>query len=144
MSLFNSVLGAVTGKSGGENNPLIGVLQSLLTKQGGLEGLGKLFQKQGLGDIFAGWVGTGPNPPISGEQLQGVLGTETVNQLAAQLGTDGSQASNLLAQVLPDVIDKLTPGGKIDPKQDVDQGLASMLPSLLQGGMGKMLGGLLK
>lgn len=122
----------------------MGVLQGLLSDGGGLQGLGELFKKQGLGDVFAGWVSTGPNPPISGQQLQGVLGQDTVNQLAGKLGMDGGQASNLLAQFLPDVVDKLTPGGKIDANQNVEQGLAGLLPSLLQGGLGKMLGGFMK
>lgn len=144
MSLFKSVLGAVAGQQGADSGQLTGVLQGLLTKQGGLQGLGDLFQKQGLGDIFAGWVSNGPNPPVTGQQLQRVFGQDTVNQLASKLGVDGGQASNLLAQFLPDIIDKLTPGGKIDPNQNVEQGLAGLLPGLLQGGLGKVLGGLMK
>lgn len=144
MSLFKSVLGAVTGQGGGDSGQLMGALQGMLTNGGGLQGLGELFKKQGLGDVFAGWVSNGPNPPISGQQLQGVLGQDTVNQLASKLGMDGSQASNLLAQFLPDVVDKLTPGGKIDANQNVEQGLAGLMPGLLQSGLGKMLGGFMK
>ena len=54
------------------------------------------------------------------------------NTLAAKMGIDPAQASNFLAEYLPKIVDKLTPAGKIDPAADHQQGLAALLPSLLQ------------
>jgi uncharacterized protein YidB (DUF937 family) len=72
------------------------------------------------------------NQPISADQIQKVLGPDQVNALAAKLGVDPAQASHFLAEYLPKVVDKLTPEGKVDSTADHQQGLATLLPSLLQ------------
>jgi uncharacterized protein YidB (DUF937 family) len=134
MGLFDSILGAVsrqTEASGGVN-PLIGVVGGLINQCGGLQGLMNKFAQQGHGATFQSWVGTGQNLPISGDQIQNVLGSEQVKALAAKFGVDPAEASQFLAQYLPKVVDKLTPAGKIDPSADHQQGLASLLPSLLE------------
>jgi len=74
----------------------------------------------------------GENQPISSGQVQNALGSDQVNALAAKMGIDPAQASNFLAEYLPKIVDKLTPAGKIDPNADHQQGLAALLPSLLQ------------
>jgi uncharacterized protein YidB (DUF937 family) len=79
----------------------------------------------------------GENQSISADQIQKVLGSEQVNALAAKIGVDPSQASHFLAEYLPKVVDKLTPEGKVDPTADHQQGLADLLPSLLQSLGGK-------
>ncbi len=135
MSLLSSVLGAVGGQSdeGGGSAALVGILGTVLAESGGLQGLMNKFSQAGLGDTFSKWVSTGPNPPISGDQLKQVLGSPAVQALAAKLGIDPNQASELLAQHLPTIVDKLTPQGQIDPNADTHQGLTSLLPSLLAG-----------
>ena len=134
MGLLDSILGAVAGKtaSSGGANPLIGILGGLLAQSGGLQGLANKFSQSGQGDTFSSWVGMGENQPISGGQVQKVLGSDEVNALAAKLGVDPAQASHFLAEYLPKVVDKLTPEGKVDPAADHQQGLAALLPSLLQ------------
>lgn len=141
MALLDSILGAVTGKtntSEGGATALIGVVSALLAQNGGLEGLANRFHQGGAGGAFSSWVGTGENQPIAPDQIQQVLGSEQVQALAAKLGIDPAQASNLLAQYLPKVVDKLTPQGTIDPNANHQASLASLLPSLLQsfGGAG--------
>jgi uncharacterized protein YidB (DUF937 family) len=74
----------------------------------------------------------GENEPISANQIQNALGSDQVNALATKLGVDPAQASNFLAEYLPKIVDKLTPAGKVDPNADHQQGLAALLPSLLQ------------
>lgn len=135
MGLLNSIVGAATGKSGasGEANPLIGMLGSLLAQSGGLQGLANKFAQKGQENAFQSWVGMGENQPISGNQVQNALGSEQVNAIATRMGVDPAVASSLLAEYLPKIVDKLTPAGKIDPTVDDEQGLAAMLPSLLQG-----------
>jgi uncharacterized protein YidB (DUF937 family) len=134
MGLFDSILGAVTGKtdSSGGATQLIGVLGGLLAQSGGLQGLATKFSQSGQGNAFQSWVGVGENQPISGDQIRNVLGSDQIKALAAKMGVDPAQASNFLAEFLPKVVDKLTPTGKIDPAADHQQGLAALLPSLLQ------------
>ena len=142
MGLLDSILGAVSGKSGasGEASPLIGILGSLLAQSGGLQGLASKFAQSGQGNAFQSWVGMGENQPISNNQIQNALGSQQVNAIATKLGVDPAVASNFLAEYLPKIVDKLTPAGKIDPAADHQQGLAAMLPSLLQSLAGQSPG----
>jgi uncharacterized protein YidB (DUF937 family) len=134
MGLLDSILGAVSGKgdAGGGANALVGILGGLLAQSGGLQGLANKFSQSGQGGAFSSWVGMGENQPISSNQIQSVLGSEQVKALAAKMGVDPTQASQFLAEYLPKVVDKLTPEGKVDPTADHQQGLANMLPALLQ------------
>jgi uncharacterized protein YidB (DUF937 family) len=134
MGLLDSILGAVSGKTDGSGGAaqLIGVLGGLLAQSGGLQGLANKFAQSGQGNTFQSWVGVGENQAISSNQIQNALGSDQVNALAAKMGIDPAQASNFLAEYLPKIVDKLTPAGKIDPSADHQQGLAALLPSLLQ------------
>ena len=134
MGLLDSILGAASGGSGasGEANPLIAMLGSFLSQSGGLQGLANKFAQSGQGNAFQSWVGMGENQPVSNNQIQNALGSEQINAIATRLGVDPAVASNFLAEYLPKIVDKLTPAGKIDPSADHQQGLAAMLPSLLQ------------
>ena len=135
MALLDSILGAVTGKTnteGGGATALVGVLGSLLQQNGGLQGLASRFSQGGASNTFSSWVGMGENEPISANQIQQVLGSEQVRALASKMGIDPAQASDMLAQYLPKVVDKLTPQGAIDPNANHQANLASLIPALLQ------------
>ena len=134
MGLLDSLLGAASGKDNapGGAASLIGVVGGLLAQSGGLQGLANRFSQGGQGDVFSSWVGMGENEAISPNQIQKVIGSDQVNALATKLGVDPAQASNFLAEYLPKIVDKLTPTGKVDPNADHQQGLAALLPSLLQ------------
>ena len=134
MGLLDSILGAVSGQSGqsGGASPLVGVLGNLLAQSGGLQGLASKFAQSGQGNAFQSWVGMGENQPVSSGQVQNALGSEQINAIASRMGVDPAMASNFLAEYLPKIVDKLTPAGKIDPNADHQQGLAALLPSLLQ------------
>ena len=134
MGLLDSILAAASGKTGatGEANPLMGIISGLLAQSGGLQGLANKFSQSGQGNAFQSWVGMGENQPVSSGQIQNALGSEQVNAMASRMGVDPAMASNFLAEYLPKIVDKLTPAGKIDPTADHQQGLAALLPSLLQ------------
>src|SRR5262245_51779507 len=108
------------------------IVGGLLAQSGGLQGLANRFAQSGQGNEFQSWVGMGENQPVSSGQVQNALGSEQVNAIASRMGVDPTVASNFLAEYLPKIVDKLTPAGKIDPTADHQQGLAAMLPSLLQ------------
>ena len=134
MRLFDSILSAVSGKSdaSGEAAPLIGILSGLLAQSGGLQGLANKFSQSGQGNAFSSWVGMGENQPVSSDQIQKALGSDQITALAARMGVDPALASSFLAEYLQKIVDKLTPKGKVDPTADHQQGLAALLPSLLQ------------
>lgn len=135
MGLFDSVLGAVSGQLQ-QQGGLAGALGGLLGSNGevgGLSGLADKFQQAGLGDVIGSWIGRGENLPISAEQISGVLGSDVLGRIASQLGVDPTQASDQLSQLLPGLIDKLTPHGAVP-----EGGLGGA------GDLMGMLGGLLK
>jgi len=108
------MLGSLAG--GGGAGGLGGMLGSLAGGAGAAGGLGGLiaaFQRNGMGEQVQSWVGTGPNLPISGDQLQQVLGGDLLAGIAKQLGQSPAEASSGLAGVLPELIDKLTPQGQL-------------------------------
>jgi uncharacterized protein YidB (DUF937 family) len=142
MGLLDSILGAVSGKGDTSEKaaPLIGILSGLLTQAGGLQGLASKFSQSGQGDAFKSWVGVGENQSVSTNQIQEALGSDQIRAIASRMGVDPALASNFLAEYLPKIVDKLTPAGKIDPAADHQQGLAALLPSLLQSLGGKPAG----
>jgi uncharacterized protein YidB (DUF937 family) len=107
MGLFDGVVG---GFIGGE---LASVVNQVIQQQGGLSGLVSKFQQGGLGETVQSWIGTGANAPVSGAQLHSVLGSDLVQQLAAKTGMSQEDLLHKLSQVLPTVVDTMTPGGAI-------------------------------
>jgi len=139
MGLLDSILSAVSGRgdtSSGDNQ-LLGVLSGLLAQSGGLQGLASKFSQSGQGDAFSSWVGMGENQPVSSNQVQEALGSDQIRAIATKMGVDPNLASQFLAEYLPKIVDKLTPTGKVDPSADHQEGLAALLPSLLQSLGGK-------
>jgi len=134
MGLFDSIVGAVEGQveSAGGSNNLLGAVGGLLTQNGGLQGLQQKFAQGGLESTFSSWVGNEANQAISPAEIEKVLGSGQINEVAAKLGVDPATASSFLAQHLPGIIDKLTPSGQVDPSADHHASLAELIPSLLQ------------
>lgn len=138
MGLFDAIAGQVIGalNQGGtaQQGGLLEVVAGLINnpQTGGIQGLVKAFEQNGLGQVVGSWISTGQNLPISGEQLQAVLGNEQVQAIAQKLGLSPQDLSGQLSQLLPQVVDKLTPNGAL-PQGDV-----------LQAAIGGMLGGLFK
>lgn len=136
MGLLDSVLGAAVGSMMGGNQqqqPQAGGLGGMLgglgglgallpvivgmlgndSQHGGLGGLLEKFNQAGMGDAAKSWVGHGDNAPISGDQLGQVLGGDMMGDIAAKLGLSHGDAAGQLANVLPGLIDKLTPHGQV-------------------------------
>jgi uncharacterized protein YidB (DUF937 family) len=126
MSLFDQLSGVLVGLTGNSNQGstalVSGLVQLLSGSQGsGLAGLVQGFQQNGLGDIISSWIGTGENLPISAEQVQAGLGGQ-LQQFASSTGLSTDAASSQLAQILPIIIDKLTPHGQL-PEEDSQSAL---------------------
>jgi uncharacterized protein YidB (DUF937 family) len=97
--------------AGGAN--IFSKLNDALSRQGGIQGLVNLFHEGGLGNVISSWIGTGANLPVSADQLQQILGGERLSQIASRLGIPVKDAASRLAQALPGLIDKATPGGTL-------------------------------
>ena len=156
MGLLDTVIGAAGSMMGGQKTQqqqgglagmlgglggagglgaLLPVVVGMLANDGKLGGLGGLmerFNNAGMGDAAKSWVGTGENAPISGDQIGQVLGGDMMGELASKLGMSQGDAAGSLAQMLPGLIDKLTPHG-----QAPEGGLGN------SGDLMGMLGGLL-
>jgi uncharacterized protein YidB (DUF937 family) len=90
---------------------------------GGLLGLVNTLRQLGLDDVVSSWISTGENKPISSEQVQNALGEEQINQMAQNMGVSHQEVLTGLAGLLPQLIDKLTPDGKLPEGSVLDQGL---------------------
>ena len=119
MGLFDSLeqaagLGGQGGDGGGTGNPAAmgAVAQMLRSQPGGIGGILQKFEGAGLGGAAQSWLGGGQNQPVSPDQVQGVLGPNAVGQVAGQLGVPPDQAAGHVAQLLPLIMDHLSPNGQ--------------------------------
>jgi len=124
MGLLDEVL-AMAG--GTQHASALNAILSLINSPqvGGLAGLQSMFQQGGLGHIMSSWIGTGPNLPVSGNQLQNVLHGGALQQAAQQAGMDSSQFTNTMSTLLPHLVDKVSPNGQLPD--------ASALQQMLKG-----------
>jgi uncharacterized protein YidB (DUF937 family) len=115
MGLFDEVLSmAGVGGSQEHSGALSAVMSYINSPQvGGLAGLQQMFQQKGLGGLMSSWVSNGPNPPISQDQLQQVLHGGALQEAAQKFGVDPAQLTSMMSQLLPHVVDKLTPNGQV-------------------------------
>jgi uncharacterized protein YidB (DUF937 family) len=107
MGLLDGLIGGAVGAE------MITVVNQLIAKHGGLPGIVSQLQQQGLGPTVSSWISTGPNQPISPEQVHQTFGPEVMRELAAKTGLNPQELAQKLSQVLPQVIDKLTPTGAV-------------------------------
>ena len=107
MGLFDKILGGVVGAGATT------LLNSFIEKQGGLQNVVSQFEKNGFGDTMKSWISQGQNLPITADQIRQVLGSDKVKELAATVGLPADKIAEMLAQYLPQAIDKVTPDGKL-------------------------------
>jgi len=125
-NVLNGVLGNMQQQHG--QNPMFQVAMNLIQQNGGVPGLIAKFEQSGMGQQAASWVSTGANQALSADQLKQVLGSGAIGQIASQLGMDHGQVAGGLAQILPQLIDQMTPNGQV-PANHADllsQGLAML------------------
>jgi uncharacterized protein YidB (DUF937 family) len=136
-ALLNIVLGMLAG--GGQGGALGGGMGGSLggnagAGAGGLGGLGGLleqFQRNGMGEVANSWVSTGENLPISPDQLGSVLGADTLSRMASQTGMGQGDLLGQLSQMLPQVVDRVTPNGQLPQPGAGGPDLGALLGSLL-------------
>ena len=135
MGLLDGLMGSLMGgQQQGGDNPLLQMALQMLTNKGegggnGLGGLMDAFQNAGLGDQLKSWISTGQNMPISADQLSEALGSDKIRDIAGQLGMSQGEVSGGLADMLPQLIDKITPNGQLPDNHNL---LESALSAFLR------------
>ncbi|RBA24381.1 uncharacterized protein YidB (DUF937 family) [Herminiimonas fonticola] len=132
MGLLDQLAGQVMGSLGAQKQDpvaqgdLLGGVMGLINNAGGLPALLQQLQGGGLGDQVASWIGTGENQAVSGDQIMDALGADNIQQIAQQAGVEPEHASVGLAQLLPQIIDQLTPNGQVPQNELLQQGLSML------------------
>lgn len=144
------VVGSFLGNAnagGQQQNVLTAVTELVNNQPGGVQGLIEQFETHGAGGVIQSWIGEGANQAVSPDMLQNVLGSGALGDLAGKLGVTPEQASTVLAQVLPHIIDHGTQNGEVPADGQLDTsnvlesiGKAGGLGSLIEGLMGKQEG----
>ena len=117
-SLLNAAAQALGGKDENGQSSLTDMAMNLVQQKGGVGNLINQLQQGGLGDVLNSWVSNQQsNLPVSGSDLQNALGSDAISQVAQKFGLDSQQAGDMLAQILPNLVDKATPNGSA---QDAD------------------------
>jgi len=125
MGLLDDVL-AMAGMGGAAQSQHAGTVSMIMDfinspQVGGIAGLQRMFEQKGLGSVVSSWIGTGQNLPISADQLHNVLQGSALQGLAAKTGMDTTQLAGLFSQLMPHVVDKLTPNGQIPDASALSQ-----------------------
>ena len=147
MGLMDSIKGLLGGGGGGgagASNDIMGALTGLFSgegaigsKLGGLSGILEKFNAAGMGDKVKSWVGTGPNEPVSGDEVEKALGSDTIKDMAAQTGGSEAEVKSGLAGMLPGLVDKLTPDGGLPAMDQIGGMLKKIDVGKFLGGFGK-------
>ena len=140
MGLLDSLLGALsTGPNAsqpGQGSALTQQLSVMLTGSattGGLGDLVKSFETNGLSHIVGSWIGAGPNLAITAEQVQQVLGSGKIAAMAQSVGIQPAQLAQQLTQLLPQLVNHVTPNGQVPAAGVGHVDVAGALSSLLSG-----------
>jgi uncharacterized protein YidB (DUF937 family) len=139
------VVGSFLGNAnagGQQQNVLTAVAEFVNNQPNGLQGLIQQFESQGAGSLIQSWIGGGANQAVSADTVQNVLSSGALGELAGKLGVSPEQASTVLAQVLPHIVDHGTPNGEVPADGQLDS--ANVLASIGQsGGLGSLVEGLM-
>lgn len=120
MGLLDGIAGQVIGSMlGGSDKGLLGkVAMEMIGKNGGLGGVIDMFNKGGLGDLAASWIGQGQNQSLSEDQVSSVFGNDMIAEMASKFGVDSSLLTGQIAQYLPELVNQATPAGAVDDKSE--------------------------
>ena len=131
---LSSILGGLTGGrgtgTGVGGSLLLQLALMMLQKNGGLDGVLGKFRQAGMGAQADSWVSNGQNMNVSPDELQQIFGSGSINDVASQLGMSQNQAGSAMSQMLPELINQLTPQGQVTSESD--NSIAEALESLAQ------------
>ena len=138
MGLLDDLLAAAEdkGSAPAANSTQSAILQHVLSsvlggRSGGLQGLLDKLKSGGLEAAVASWVSTAANKPVTGAQVQAALGDKWTQQLATKFGITPDQAAAYLSQILPEVVNHLTPNGTVPNQSALDQAVGQLKNRLM-------------
>ena len=128
MSILDNITGRIAdqlkGQAGGQGNLLNAAMQLMRSPEvGGPGGMVQALAKQGQGDVVNSWLANGKNLPISPDALLNVFGQEKIQQMAGSLGMSIPSLLSGLAAMMPEMIDKLSPGGRLPAGEETSNAL---------------------
>ena len=135
MGLLDSIVGSLTGGEGQQNSlSQLQAVWSWVQEQGGVEVLIQKFQQGGLGEILSSWLSNGSNQSVSHSDIQSAFSPQDLQSLADKLGTDVQGASGTLSEVLPQLVDKISPQGEVHPEAsgNAQNDLGSLVDSIFK------------
>ena len=130
MGLLDNLENMAMGKVSGSNPEAAAVLEMIQNHPGGVNGLVQAFHSNGLGGVVNSWIGTGENQAVTPDQIQQVLGSKPLQAFAQKLGVSPEQAGSTLSQLLPTIMDKLSPNGAVPEHSNLLQMGEGLLASL--------------
>jgi OmpA-OmpF porin, OOP family len=117
MTILEPIINEVSEQFGlrGKAGPLMTALLTLISNErtGGLQGFLDQFRRAGLGEIVSSWVSRGSNTPITTEQLERAIGSDTINRISSNVGIARAAAASAMAYMIPRVVDLLSPEGVV-------------------------------
>lgn len=134
MAGIGDMVGGLLGGGSDGNNSLLPALMDLIQKRGGVQSVLSQLQSGPLGDAVTSWISTGPNKSVSAHDVGAAFSHDSLSQLSQESGMPREEVKSGLAAQLPDLIDKITPGGSLGSSDQL-AGLASNIP-----GLGRLLG----
>ena len=135
MGLLDSIVGSLTGGEGQQNSlSQLQAVWSWVQEQGGVEVLIQKFQQGGLGEILSSWLSNGSNQSVSHSDIQSAFSQQDLQSLADKLGTDVQGASGTLSEILPQLVDKISPQGEVHPEAsgNTQNDLGSLVDSIFK------------
>ena len=118
-SLLDTAMSSLGGSDGQQNQAMKLVMHLVQQNGGNISGLLSQLQQGGLGDVLQSWIGSNSNESVSAGAIENALGGH-LGQAAQAVGIDTQQASGLLAQYLPQIIDTITPNGQASDADGFD------------------------
>lgn len=107
MGLLDGLIGGMVGAE------MVTVVNGLIEKHGGVQGVVNQLRSNGLGPTVNSWISEGPNTPMSASEVHNAFGDQTLNELAAKAGMSPQELAEKLATVLPHAVNALTPNGVV-------------------------------
>ena len=107
MGMLDGLIGGMVGAE------MVTVVNGLIERHGGVQGIVNQLQSNGLGPTVKSWIAEGPNAPVTATQMHQTFGDATINELAAKAGISPQELAAKLATVLPHAVDALTPNGVV-------------------------------
>jgi uncharacterized protein YidB (DUF937 family) len=144
--LIQQLLGGSTPAGGLDMGKLTSLLQPLLQQLqagGGLESLLGKLQQAGMGDQVSSWLGGGANAAVDPQTLGDAVGEGDVDALAQQTGLSPDEVKTGLSELLPGLVNQLSPSGQLPTSVDDLTGMLGQMPGgdQLKGMLGGLLGG---